>query len=62
MTNTKELVIENGIACHEIDEIKKMSGKMDFKWKHTCTLMDVATPDMTFEDIYSFDNGRLIKL
>ena len=59
----RTLVIENGIVCDEIDGIKKdewRNGLQMEAYLHK-TLMDVATPDMTFEELYYYMNDLIVK-
>jgi Xaa-Pro aminopeptidase len=59
----RTLVIENGIVLDEIDGIKKdewRNGLQMEAYLHK-TLMDVAMPDMTFEELYYFMNDLIVK-
>lgn len=59
----RTLVIENGIVCNEINDIKKdewRNGLQMEEYLHH-TLMEVATPDMTFEQLYYYMNDLIVK-
>ncbi len=59
----RTLVIENGIVCDEIDRIKRdewRNGLQMEAYLHK-TLMDVATPEMTFEELYYYINDLIVK-
>ena len=59
----RTLVFEDGVLCNEIDKIKKdewRSGLQMEAYLHK-TLMDVATPDMTFEELYYYMNDLIVK-
>ena len=59
----RTLVFENGVLCDETDRIKKddwRRGLQMEKYLHK-TLIDIATPDMTFEELYYFMNDLIVK-
>ncbi len=59
----RTLVIEDGKVCDKIDGIKNdewRSGLQMEVWLHK-TLMDVAAPDMTFEELYYYMNNLIVK-
>ena len=59
----RTLVFENGIVCDEIDEIKKDEWRNGLRMEAYLhkTLIDVATPDMTFEELYYYMNDLIAK-
>ena len=59
----RTLVFENGVLCDEIDRIKNdqwRTGLQMEEYLHK-TLIDVATPEMTFEELYYFINNLIVK-
>lgn len=61
--HARTLVIENGVVCEEIDKIKKdewRNGLQMEAYLHK-TLLDVATPEMTFEELYYYMNDLIVK-
>lgn len=59
----RTLVFENGIVCEKTDKIKNnewRSGLQMEEYLHK-TLIDVATPDMTFEELYYLMNDVIVK-
>lgn len=61
--HARTLVIENGVVCEEIDKIKKdewRTGLQMEAYLHK-TLLDVATPEMTFEELYYYMNDLIVK-
>lgn len=61
--HARTLVLENGVVCDEIDGIKKeewRNGLWMEAYLHKI-LIDVATPDMTFEELYYYMNELIVK-
>ena len=59
----RTLVFENGILCDKTDKIRNnewRSGLQMEEYLHK-TLIDVATPDMTFEELYYLMNDVIVK-
>lgn len=59
----RTLVLENGDVCSKIDEIKRdewRNGLQMEEYLHK-TLIDVAAPDMTFEELYDYMNDLIVK-
>lgn len=59
----RTLVIENGMVCHEIDRIKRdewRAGLQMEAYLHKA-LIDAATPEMTFEELYYYMNDLIVK-
>lgn len=57
----RTLVFENGILCRETDKIKNdewRNGLQMEEYLHK-TLIDVATPNMTFEELYYYMNDLI---
>jgi methionine aminopeptidase len=57
----RTLVFENGVLCDETDKIKNdewRNGLQMEEYLHK-TLIDVATPDMTFEELYYYMNDLI---
>lgn len=60
---TRTLVFENGVLCDEINRIKNdewRSGLQMEEYLHK-TLIEAATPNMTFEELYYFMNDIILK-
>ncbi len=59
----RTLVFENGVFCDEIDRIKNEEWRRGLQMEEYLhkTLIDVATPDMTFEELYYFMNDLIVK-
>ncbi len=56
-------MFENGILCDKTDKIRNnewRSGLQMEEYLHK-TLIDVATPDMTFEELYYLMNDVIVK-
>lgn len=51
-------LLENGVLCDETDRIKNDEWRRGLQMEEYLhkTLIDVATPDMTFEELYYFMN------
>lgn len=59
----RTLVFENGVLCDETDKIKNdewRNGLLMEEYLHKI-LIDVATPDMTFEELYYYMNDLIAK-
>lgn len=59
----RTLVVEEGVVCDEIDGIKEdewRNGLQMEVYLHK-TLMDIATPEMTFEELYDYMNELIMK-
>ena len=59
----RTLVFENGVLCNETDRIKNdewRSGLQMEEYLHKA-LIDMAAPDMTFEELYYFMNDLIVK-
>lgn len=59
----RTLVVENGIVCDKIDEIKKSewrNGLQTEEYLHQA-LIDAAAPNMTFEELYYYMNDLIAK-
>jgi len=59
----RTLVLENGIVCEEIDRIEKdewRNGLQMEAYLHK-TLMNMAAPNMTFEELYDYMNDLIVK-
>lgn len=59
----RTLVFENGSLCDETDKIKNdawRNGLQMEEYLHK-TLIDVAVPDMTFEELYYYMNDLIVK-
>ena len=59
----RTLVFEDGVLCHEISRIKKNEWRNGLKMEEYLhiTLMEMAAPDMTFEELYCFMNDLSVK-
>ena len=59
----RTLVFENGVLCDETDRIKNAEWRRGLQMEEYLhkTLIDVATPDMTFEELYYFMNDLIVK-
>lgn len=59
----RTLVIENGVVCDEIDGIKKEEWRNGLRMEAYLhkTLIDVATPEMTFEELYYYMNDLIVR-
>ena len=59
----RTLVFENGILCDETDRIKNNEWRRGLQMEEYLhkTLIDVATPDMTFEELYYFMNDLIVE-
>ena len=59
----RTLVLENGVLCKETDGIKNDEWRRGLQMEEYLhkTLIDVATPDMTFEELYYFMNDVIVK-
>lgn len=59
----RTLVVENGIVCDKINEIKKFewrNGLQTEEYLHQA-LIDAAAPNMTFEELYYYMNDLIAK-
>ena len=59
----RTLIFEDGVLCSAIDKIKKdewRQGLQTEEYLHK-TLVDVLTPDMTFEELYYYMNELIVK-
>ncbi len=59
----RTLVLEDGVICHKTDSIKNdewRNGLHMEEYLHR-TLIDVAAPDMTFEDLYYYMNELIVE-
>lgn len=59
----RTLVFENGILCDKTDKIKNNEWRRGLQMEEYLhkTLIDVATPDMTFEELYYLMNDVIVK-
>lgn len=59
----RTLVFENGILCNETAMIKNDEWRSGLQMEEYLqkTLIDVATPDMTFEELHYFMNNVIVK-
>lgn len=59
----RTLVIENGIVCDEADRIKKSEWRNGLQMEEYLhkKLIDMAAPDMTFEELYYYMNDLIVK-
>ncbi len=59
----RTLVIENGVLCDKTDRIKNDEWRRGLQMEEYLhkTLIDAATPDMTFEELYYFMNDLIVK-
>lgn len=59
----RTLVFENGVLCDETDRIKNDEWRRGLQMEEYLhkILIDVATPDMTFEELYYFMNDLIVK-
>ena len=59
----RTLVLENGVVCDEIDGIKEDEWRRGLQMEEYLhkTLIDVATSDMTFEELYYYMNDLIVK-
>ena len=59
----RTLVFEDGVLCDEIEKIKRdewLNGLQMEEYLHQA-LIDVVTPDMTFEELYYYMNELIVK-
>lgn len=59
----RTLVFENGVLCDGIDQIKNNEWRRGLQMEREMhqTLINVAAPDMTFEELYYFMNDLIVK-
>ena len=59
----RTLVFENGVLCNETDRIKNDEWRRGLQMEEYLhkALIDVAAPDMTFEELYYFMNDLIVK-
>ena len=59
----RTLVFEDGVLCDEIEKIKKEEWRKGLQMEEYLhqTLIDVGTPDMTFEELYDYMNELIVK-
>lgn len=59
----RTLVFENGVLCNETDRIKNDEWRRGFQMEEYLhkALIDMAAPDMTFEELYYFMNDLIVK-
>ena len=59
----RTLVFENGILCDKTDRIKNDEWRRGLQMEEYLhkTLVDVATPDIIFEELYDFMNDLIVK-
>ena len=58
----RTLVFEDGVLCDEIEKIKKEEWRKGLQMEEYLhqTLIDVGTPDMTFEELYDYMNELIV--
>ena len=59
----RTLVFEDGVLCDETPKIKKEEWRKGLQMEEYLhqTLIDVGTPDMTFEELYGYMNELIVK-
>ncbi len=59
----RTLVFENGVLCNETDRIKNDEWRRGLQMEEYLhkALIDMAAPDMTFEELYYFMNDLIVK-
>ncbi|MEY8377595.1 GrpB family protein [Lachnospiraceae bacterium 56-18] len=59
----RTLVFEDGVLCDETSKIKKEEWRKGLQMEEYLhqTLIDVGTPDMTFEELYGYMNELIVK-
>ena len=59
----RTLVFEDGVLCDETSKIKKEEWRKGLQMEEYLhqTLLDIVTPDMTFEELYDYMNELIVK-
>ena len=59
----RTLVFEDGVLCDETPKIKKKEWRKGLQMEEYLhqTLLDIVTPDMTFEELYDYMNELIVK-
>lgn len=59
----RTLVFEDGVLCDETPKIKKEEWRKGLQMEEYLhqTLLDMGTPDMTFEELYGYMNELIVK-